>query len=98
LPVVASVGSPRRVISTTLLGGRPDVEITLVNRDNFFLLSPLLFEAWWVRRTYYLFQMPRWDTRLRIALDWTVSLFYRPDLTKIDLAVSCQQHAESRER
>jgi NADH dehydrogenase len=44
------------------------------------------FIAWWMRRTYYLFQMPRWDTRLRIALDWTVSLISRPDLTKIDLA------------
>jgi NADH dehydrogenase FAD-containing subunit/CubicO group peptidase (beta-lactamase class C family) len=44
------------------------------------------FIAWWIRRTYYLFQMPRWDTRFRIALDWTVSLFSRPDLTKIDLA------------
>src|SRR5262245_35927825 len=27
------------------LGRRQDVDITLVNRDNFFLLSPLLFEA-----------------------------------------------------
>jgi NADH dehydrogenase len=44
------------------------------------------FMAWWIRRTYYLFQMPRWDTRFRIALDWTVALFSRPDLTKIDLA------------
>ena len=44
------------------------------------------FIAWWIRRTYYLFQMPRWDTRLRIAFDWTVSLFSHPDLTKIDLA------------
>jgi len=43
------------------------------------------FVAWWMRRTYYLFQMPRWDTRVRIALDWTVSLFFRPDLTKVDL-------------
>jgi NADH dehydrogenase len=44
------------------------------------------FIAWWIRRTYYLFQMPRWDTRFRIALDWTIALFSRPDLTKIDLA------------
>lgn len=44
------------------------------------------FFAWWLRRTYYLFQMPRWDTRIRIAFDWTVSLLFRPDLTKIDLA------------
>ncbi len=44
------------------------------------------FIAWWMRRTYYLFQMPRWDTRMRIALDWTVSLFFPPALTKVDLA------------
>src|SRR5262245_53662997 len=28
-----------------LIGGHPDAEVTLVSRDNFFLLSPLLFEA-----------------------------------------------------
>ena len=49
------------------------------------------FFAWWLRRTYYLFQMPRWDTRLRIALDWTVSLFSKPDLTKVDLANEREQ-------
>jgi len=43
------------------------------------------FPAWWVRRTYYLFQMPRWDRRLRIVLDWTVALFFRPDITKVDI-------------
>ena len=48
------------------------------------------FIAWWLRRTYYLFQMPRWDTRLRIALDWTVSLFFRPSLTRVDLAVTLE--------
>jgi NADH:ubiquinone reductase (H+-translocating) len=45
------------------------------------------FLAWWVRRTYYLFQMPRWDRRLRIVLDWTVALFFRPDITKVELQV-----------
>ena len=45
------------------------------------------FPAWWLRRTYYLFQMPRWDRRLRIVLDWTIALFFRPDITKVDLAV-----------
>jgi NADH dehydrogenase len=43
------------------------------------------FLAWWLRRTYYLFQMPRWDRRLRIFLDWTVALFFRPDITRVDL-------------
>ena len=53
------------------------------------------FPAWWMRRTYYLFQMPRWETRLRIALDWTVSLFYRPDLTKIDLSTEREQEGRN---
>jgi NADH dehydrogenase len=43
------------------------------------------FPAWWLRRTYYLFQMPRWDRRLRMILDWTVALFFRPDVTKVEL-------------
>ena len=43
------------------------------------------FVAWWFRRTYYLFQMPRWDRRFRIVLDWTIALFFRPDVTKVDL-------------
>ena len=43
------------------------------------------FPAWWLRRTYYLLQMPRWDRRLRIVLDWTVALFFRPDITKVEI-------------
>jgi NADH dehydrogenase len=49
------------------------------------------FIAWWFRRTYYLLQMPRWDRRLRIVLDWTVALFFRPDITKVDLTVEHDQ-------
>src|SRR5262245_5918424 len=49
------------------------------------------FIAWWLRRTYYLLQMPRWDRRLRIVLDWTVALFFRPDITRVDLRVEREQ-------
>ena len=49
------------------------------------------FPAWWLRRTYYLFQMPRWERRLRIVLDWTVALFFRPDITKVELRVEREQ-------
>jgi NADH dehydrogenase len=49
------------------------------------------FTAWWARRTYYLFQMPRWDRRLRIVFDWTVALFFRPDITKIGMEVEREQ-------
>jgi NADH:quinone reductase (non-electrogenic) len=54
------------------------------------------FLAWWVRRTYYLFQMPRWDRRLRIVLDWTVALFFRPDITKVELRVEREQVQQAR--
>jgi len=55
------------------------------------------FLAWWLRRTYYLFQMPRWDRRLRIVLDWTVALFFRPDITRVDLRVEREQVRHARE-
>jgi len=41
--------------------------------------------AWFVRRTYYLFQMPGWRRRLRIMIDWTFALLFRPDTVKISL-------------
>jgi NADH dehydrogenase len=43
------------------------------------------FVAWWVWRTYYLFQMPRWNRRFRIMLDWTIALMFRNDVAKLDL-------------
>ncbi|MCI0352368.1 MAG: NAD(P)/FAD-dependent oxidoreductase [Acidobacteriales bacterium] len=55
------------------------------------------FLAWWLRRTYYLLQMPRWDRRLRIVLDWTVALFFRPDITRVDLRVEREQLKPARE-
>jgi NADH:ubiquinone reductase (H+-translocating) len=53
--------------------------------------------AWWLRRTYYLFQMPRWDRRLRIVLDWTVALFFRPDITRVDMRVEREQVRQARQ-
>jgi NADH dehydrogenase len=53
------------------------------------------FLAWWIRRTYYLLQMPRWDRRLRIVLDWTVALLFRPDITKVDLLPEQREVAAS---
>jgi NADH:ubiquinone reductase (H+-translocating) len=55
------------------------------------------FLAWWLRRTYYLFQMPRWDRRLRIVLDWTVALFFRPDITRVELRVEREQVQQARQ-
>jgi NADH dehydrogenase len=43
------------------------------------------FLAWFVRRSYYLLQMPGWSRRLRIMIDWTFALLFRPDVVKISL-------------
>jgi NADH dehydrogenase len=43
------------------------------------------FLAWFVRRTYYLLQMPGWGRRLRIMTDWTFALLFRPDVVKVSL-------------
>jgi hypothetical protein len=29
--------------------------------------------------------MPRWAQRIRIVADWTIALFFRPDISKVDL-------------
>src|SRR5262245_23776838 len=42
-------------------------------------------KAWFVRRMYYLLQMPGWRRRLRIKIDWTFALLFRPDIVKISL-------------
>ena len=44
------------------------------------------FFAWWIRRSYYLLQMPQWSRRLRIVIDWTVALLFRNDVVQLDLA------------
>jgi NADH dehydrogenase len=41
--------------------------------------------AWFVRRCYYLMQMPGWGRRLRLIFDWTLALFARPDSVRIGL-------------
>jgi NADH dehydrogenase len=41
--------------------------------------------AWFARRTYYLFQMPGWSRRLRMIIDWTFGLLFRPDVVKVGL-------------
>jgi NADH dehydrogenase len=49
------------------------------------------FAAWWIRRTYYLFQLPRLDSRLRIVFDSTAALFFRSDITNIGMQVEREQ-------
>lgn len=41
--------------------------------------------AWFIRRTYYLMQMPGWSRRLNIVIAWTFALLFRSDVVKISL-------------
>jgi NADH dehydrogenase len=40
------------------------------------------FAAWWVTRTYHLYQLPLFSRKLRIVTDWTVALFFKRDITE----------------
>ncbi len=38
------------------------------------------FPAWWLWRTIYLMKLPSWERKIRVALDWTLDLFFPRDL------------------
>jgi NADH dehydrogenase len=40
------------------------------------------FIAWWLWRTIYLSKLPRTEKKLRVALDWTLDLFFSKDLVQ----------------
>ncbi len=37
------------------------------------------FLAWWLWRTIYLMKLPRFEKKLRVALDWTLDLMFQKD-------------------
>jgi NADH:ubiquinone reductase (H+-translocating) len=37
------------------------------------------FLAWWLWRTIYLFKLPRFEKKVRVALDWTLDLVFAKD-------------------
>jgi NADH dehydrogenase len=40
------------------------------------------FFAWWLWRTIYLSKLPRFEKKLRVALDWTLDLVFSKDLVQ----------------
>jgi NADH:ubiquinone reductase (H+-translocating) len=40
------------------------------------------FVAWWLWRTVYLLKLPRFEKKLRVALDWTMDLFFAKDFVQ----------------
>ena len=43
------------------------------------------FLAWFAWRTYYLFALPRWERRFRVAFDWFLDLLFPPDIVELKL-------------
>jgi NADH:quinone reductase (non-electrogenic) len=44
------------------------------------------FAAWVVWRTFYLSQLPILRKKLKVMSDWTMDLFYKPDVSMIKLS------------
>jgi NADH dehydrogenase len=40
------------------------------------------FMAWWLWRTIYLSKLPRFEKKLRVALDWTLDLLFAKDIVQ----------------
>ncbi|MBX3023328.1 NAD(P)/FAD-dependent oxidoreductase [bacterium] len=40
------------------------------------------FVAWWLWRTIYLLKLPRFERKVRVALDWTLDLLFTKDLVQ----------------
>jgi len=43
------------------------------------------FLAWWLWRTVYLFKLPGFERKVRVALDWTLDLFFPRDIVLLKL-------------
>ncbi len=55
------------------------------------------FVAWWLWRTIYLLKLPGFERKLRVALDWTMDLFFPRDIVYLRPlhAVQGGEHVES---
>jgi NADH dehydrogenase len=56
------------------------------------------FPAWWMWRTIYLAKLPRLEKKVRVALDWTLDLFFSKDFVQYSTgrgpSVSVVMHEE----
>ena len=50
------------------------------------------FLAWWLWRTIYLLKLPRVEKKVRVALDWTLDVFFSKDFVQL-CSISRQRSA-----
>ncbi len=55
------------------------------------------FFAWWLWRTIYLAKLPRFEKKVRVALDWTLDLVFSKDLVQLQTPRSLGVADASRE-
>ncbi|MGI0092941.1 MAG: NAD(P)/FAD-dependent oxidoreductase, partial [Nitrosotalea sp.] len=41
--------------------------------------------AWIIWRTYYLIQLSTFEKKLRVLIDWSIDLFFKPDITRLKI-------------
>jgi NADH:ubiquinone reductase (H+-translocating) len=81
--VVATLrGTPMRSFAFTALGkmgslGRRSAVAEI------FGIKISGFLAWWLWRTIYLMKLPGLDRKIRVATDWTLDLFLKPDIVQL---------------
>jgi hypothetical protein len=52
------------------------------------------FIAWWMWRTIYLSKLPRFEKKVRVALDWTLDLLFSKDLVQfMDVSMRVEKPA-----
>ena len=74
-------GRPTKLFSFTTLG-----QLAIIGRRtgvaNILGLHVSGLVAWWLWRTIYLMKLPRFEKKLRVALSWTLDLFFPKDLAQ----------------
>ncbi len=77
----AGVGDP-----TTFTYRNRGLAVTLGKRQGTAQVKSLTFTgplAWWMGRSYHLLMMPGIGRKVRIVSDWTISLFFRRDVSQL---------------
>jgi NADH:ubiquinone reductase (H+-translocating) len=84
-----------RNVAATLYGGRKRPfrystvgQLAAIGRHlgvaNIFGINFSGFFAWWLWRTIYLSKLPRLEKKIRVALDWTLDLFFPKDFACVN--------------
>jgi len=48
------------------------------------------FWAWWLYRTFFLFQLPRLKRKIQVLIDWSLELVFHRDIVHLDITKSHQ--------